>query len=246
VLVCGTPYRIPWREQAFMSWAGLRGAVPIVLATIPITVGLPAAERIFDVIFLLVVVFTLVQGPTLPLAARLLGVAETSATREVNIDSAPLEDIDATLLQFTVPAESKLAGVYLRELRLPGDAAITLIHRDGEIFVPDRNTVLRTRDHLLLATSNQVRTATERRLRAISRAGKLATWRGERGDPVAETPRPSPTVKLPQVGPWRDTRRETTFSRAMAAFASASGTDTQGLKPRPANELVNDDEGDEA
>ena len=63
---------MPWREQAFVSWAGLRGAVPIVLATFPITAGLPQAERIFDVTFLLVAVFTLVQGPTLPwLASRL-------------------------------------------------------------------------------------------------------------------------------------------------------------------------------
>ena len=170
-----------------MSWAGLRGAVPIVLATIPITLGLPAAQRIFDVVFLLVVVFTLIQGPTLPFAARRLGVGETGATREVNIESAPLEEIDATLLQFALPDESKLAGVYVSELRLPGDAVITLILRDGEIFVPAAETVLRAHDHLLLATSNQGRTATERRLRAISRAGRLAGWYGERGDLVADS-----------------------------------------------------------
>ncbi|HZI97468.1 MAG TPA: potassium/proton antiporter [Actinomycetales bacterium] len=199
VLLCATPYRIPWREQAFMSWAGLRGAVPIVLATIPITVGLPSAQKIFDVIFVLVVVFTLIQGPTLPFAARLLGVGEPGATREVNIESAPLEEIDATLLQFAVPDESRLAGVYLSELRLPGDAAITLILRDGEIFVPDDSTILRTHDHLLLATSNQGRAATERRLRAVSRAGRLATWHGERGDPVDDSPRRPPVDGAPEV-----------------------------------------------
>jgi cell volume regulation protein A len=60
-----------------MSVAGLRGAVSIVLATIPITVGMPGAERIFDVVFLLVNVFTLIQGPTLPTVARWLGVLHT-------------------------------------------------------------------------------------------------------------------------------------------------------------------------
>jgi cell volume regulation protein A len=60
-----------------MSLAGLRGAVSIVLATIPITVGMPGAERIFDVVFLLVNVFTLIQGPTLPTVARWLGVLHT-------------------------------------------------------------------------------------------------------------------------------------------------------------------------
>ena len=181
VMLCATPFGVTWREQVFMSWAGLRGAVPIVLATIPITVGLPAAHRIFDVVFLLVVVFTLVQGPTLPFLARKLGVVEVGAAQDVSIESAPLEEIDATLLQFTVPDQSRLAGVYLAELRLPGDAAITLILRMGEIFVPDQNTVLRTGDHLLLATSNVGRAATESRLRAVSRAGRLAAWYGEEG-----------------------------------------------------------------
>jgi NhaP-type Na+/H+ and K+/H+ antiporter len=108
----------------FMSWAGLRGAVPIVLATIPITSGLPAAERIFDVVFLLVVVFTLVQGPTLPLVARRLGVTEPEGTRDVVIESAPLDEIDASVISFTVPAGSRDGGLRLRAeapRRLDGD-----------------------------------------------------------------------------------------------------------------------------
>jgi potassium/hydrogen antiporter len=178
VLACATPFRIPWREQAFMSWAGLRGAVPIVLATIPITVGLPAADRIFDVVFLLVIVFTLIQGPTLPAAARWLGVIDAGTAREVNVDAAPLERIDATMLHFTIPKGSRLAGLYPSELRLPRDAAITLIRRDGRLFVPDQYSVLRADDQLLLATPNSERGATERRLHALSRLGRLARWRG--------------------------------------------------------------------
>jgi cell volume regulation protein A len=177
VLVCATPFRIPWREQAFMSWAGLRGAVPIVLATIPITVGLPAADRIFDVVFLLVIVFTLIQGPTLPAAARWLGVVDTGTAREVSVDAAPLERIDATILHFTIPEGSRLAGLYPSELRLPGDAAITLIQRDGRLFVPEQHSVLRAHDQLLLATPNSERGATERRLDSLSRLGRLAGWR---------------------------------------------------------------------
>jgi cell volume regulation protein A len=182
VILCATPFRIPWREQAFMSWAGLRGAVPIVLATIPMTVGLPGGERVFDVVFLLVVVFTLIQGPTLAAAARRFGVDVATTPREVSIESAPLENMGATLLQFEVPSASRLDGVYVPELRLPGDAAITLILRAGEIFVPDEHTVVRTGDHLLLAVSNRERQAAERRLRAVSRAGRLATWFGEKGE----------------------------------------------------------------
>jgi len=67
--------RVPLREQALLSWAGLRGAVPIVLATIPMTTGVPGAGRIFDTVFVLVVVFTLLQGPTLAPLARWLRLA---------------------------------------------------------------------------------------------------------------------------------------------------------------------------
>lgn len=183
VVLCATPFRIPWREQAFMSWAGLRGAVPIVLATIPITVGLPSAERIFDVVFLLVVVFTLIQGPTLPAAAQLLGVGEPDTTREVTIESAPLENIDASLLQFQVPQRSKLAGVSITELRLPANAVVSLIQRDDTILVPSGATTLRTGDNLLIAAADSTRAAVENRLRAVSRAGRLAGWNGEHGDP---------------------------------------------------------------
>jgi len=182
IVVCATPFRIPWREQVFMSWAGLRGAVPIVLATIPLSAGLPAATRIFDAVFLLVVLFTLVQGPTLPLLARRLGVLQDADTREVEFESAPLETIGGSFLQFTVPPRSRLHGVWLDDLRLPQGAAVTLIVRDGRTLLPGRHTVLSAGDHLLLVVTEQVITQTERRLRAVSRAGRLAEWHGEHGD----------------------------------------------------------------
>ena len=72
VVVSLAGFRVPWREQVFLSWAGLRGAVPIVLATFPIVAGVPDAIRLLNIVFILVVVFTLVQGPSLrPLAHRL-------------------------------------------------------------------------------------------------------------------------------------------------------------------------------
>jgi NhaP-type Na+/H+ or K+/H+ antiporter len=70
VLAATLPLRLPWRQQAFLSWAGLRGAVPIVLATIPVSARVPGSARLFDLIFIVVGVVTLAQGPTLPWAAR--------------------------------------------------------------------------------------------------------------------------------------------------------------------------------
>lgn len=181
VLLCATPFGLPLREQAFVSWAGLRGAVPIVLATFPISAGLPQAERIFDVTFLLVMVFTLLQGPLLPWLSTRLGVVEPAQTRELDIEHAPFEDLGASMLTFDIPRGSRLHGVEVAELRLPGDAVIALVLRDGSLFVPHAATSLRSGDHLLLAATSQHRHAVEQRLRAVSRAGRLAGWLGERG-----------------------------------------------------------------
>ena len=176
VALCATPFGMPWRDQAFVSWAGLRGAVPIVLATIPMSVGLPGAERIFDVVFLLVVLFTLLQGPTLPWVARRTGAAIDAGARDVTIESAPLDALDAILLQFAIPAGSRLAGVEIQELRLPSGAVVTLLLRNGELFVPSDRTVLHTGDHALIATDRAHRALIEERLRRISQDGRLAQW----------------------------------------------------------------------
>ncbi|MGY1671846.1 potassium/proton antiporter [Geodermatophilus sp. SYSU D00710] len=174
-------FRFPWAQQAFISWAGLRGAVPIVVATIPLTVGAPGAPLVFDTVFVLVVVFTLVQGWSLPWVARRLGIAAPIAPRDVEVESAPLEELDAELMQLRVPEGSRLHGVYLPELRLPDDAAVVLIVRDGRSFVPDGHTRLMRGDQALLVSARRSRPEAERRLRAVSRAGRLASWRGEQG-----------------------------------------------------------------
>jgi cell volume regulation protein A len=113
--------------------------------------------------------------------ARRLGIATPLAPREVQVESAPLEELDADLLQMTVPARSRLHGVYLPELRLPEDAAVVLIVRGGRSFVPDENTRLMRGDQALLVSARRSRAEAERRLRAVSRAGRLASWRGESG-----------------------------------------------------------------
>lgn len=177
-------FRFPWAQQAFISWAGLRGAVPIVAAIIPLTAEVPGATTVFDTVFVLVVVFTVVQGWSLPWVARRLGIATPLTPRDVVVESAPLGELDADLVQMTVPAGSRLHGVYLPELRLPEDAAVVLIVRDGRSFVPDETTRLMRGDQALLVAARRSRPEAERRLRAVSRAGRLAGWRGERGAPT--------------------------------------------------------------
>ena len=175
------PLRVPWRHQAFLSWAGLRGAVPIVLATIPLNARVPGATRLFDIVFIVVVINTLLQGPTLPWAARRLRLTAPAEPLDVDVEAAPLEALHADLLQAQIPPESRLHGVEIFELRLPAQANVALIVRGGKGFVPAHTTTLQAGDRLLIVATAAVRGQTERRLRAVSRAGKLAGWFGEHG-----------------------------------------------------------------
>ncbi|XRQ10323.1 potassium/proton antiporter [Actinomadura welshii] len=186
VLVCLPAFRIPWREQAFFSWAGLRGAVPIVLATFPIVAGVEGAQDLLHIVFVLVVAFTLIQGPSLPAAARLLRVTQPGQARELNVEAAPLDVLGAELLTLTVPPGSQLHGVEISELRLPAAAVVSLIVRDGTALVPGPATTLAEGDEILIVTTEAVRETAERRLRAVGRRGRLAYWLGEYGDPEPE------------------------------------------------------------
>jgi NhaP-type Na+/H+ and K+/H+ antiporter len=181
VIVSTLPLRVPWRQEAFLSWAGLRGAVPIVLATIPLSARLRGATYLFDLVFVVVVVFTLVQGPTLPWVARRLKVITPAEPMEVDVEAAPLEALPADLLQAEIPPGSRLHGVEIFELRLPAEANVALIVRDARGFVPEPTTTLQAGDRLLVVAAAGVRERTERRLRAVSRGGRLAGWFGEHG-----------------------------------------------------------------
>ncbi|MDX6310531.1 MAG: potassium/hydrogen antiporter [Nocardioidaceae bacterium] len=180
VLVCAIPLRMSLAEQGFLSVAGLRGAVPIVLATIPLEAGVPHAADLFDLVFVLVIVLTLVQAPALPRIASLLGVI-VERPRDVEVEAAPLERIAADLLQIRVTAKSRLHGVEISELRLPTGTSVSLIVRDGQSFTPSLTTSIKRGDDLLVVTRRADRGATERRLQAVSRGGRLAGWAARHG-----------------------------------------------------------------
>ncbi|TDZ96708.1 K(+)/H(+) antiporter NhaP [Mycobacteroides salmoniphilum] len=175
-------FGIPWREQTFLSWAGLRGAVPVVLATFPIVEGVPDSYRLLNIVFVLVVVFTLIQGPSLRPVAHLLGLITRETTREIQVEAAPLDVLDAELLTMKVQPGSRLCNVTILELRLPDPAVVTLIIRQGTTFVPLPDTRIESDDELMIVTTSKTRALTESRLRAVSRRGKLAYWFDEYGD----------------------------------------------------------------
>ena len=147
-----------------------------MLATVPATAGTAGADGIFNLVFVLVVIFTLVQGPTLPWVARRLGLTESVQQLELDLETTPLETMGADVIQVTVGDRSRLHGVEVFELRLPAGANVTLVVRDGKGFVPQGQTVLRHGDQLLVVSSADARRKTEERIRAVDEGGRLAGW----------------------------------------------------------------------
>jgi cell volume regulation protein A len=176
VWVSAVVQQLPRHEKAFVSWAGLRGAVPIVLATIPFAEQVTDAERLFDIVFVIVVISTLLTGPTLPWVAHRLRVTRQLEPRSLDLEVAPLERVAADMLQVTISPVSRLHGVEVGELRLPEGSLVSMVVRDGHAIVPERRTVLRRGDDLLVVTPRGLREPTVRRLRTVSAHGRLGRW----------------------------------------------------------------------
>lgn len=176
VIVCATPFRMPWREQVFISWAGLRGAVPIIMATVPLAAQTPMANELFDMVLVYVIGFTLLQAPTLPWVARKLGVASGDEAVDIGVEVAPLDRIQSDFMQVSVPEESRLNGVTISELRLPRLAVVATIVRDGAALPVEGVTRIRAGDELLIVVPSRNRAQVEERFKRVSESGRLAHW----------------------------------------------------------------------
>jgi len=141
--------RFTLREQALLGWAGLRGAVPIVLATFALSSQVGQAETIFNAVFFVVVVSALVQGPTLEWVAKRLDLVDPRPP----VAAAPLE-VDAlgslALAEFDVNTDDAIAGAAVREVGLPRSALIAVVARDGDTIPPRGTTVIRPGDRLFV------------------------------------------------------------------------------------------------
>ena len=173
-------FKVPVRDQVFLSWAGLRGAVPIVLATVPLADGIADGLFFFDVVLVFVVVFTCLQAPTLPFLARRLGLVDLNVARDVEVEAAPLDQISADLLQVRVPPLSRLAGLEVSELRLPVNTVVSLIIRGSAPFNPAPGERIKVGDELLIVTPTSTRRLAEERLHDLAQGGRLARWRRTR------------------------------------------------------------------
>jgi cell volume regulation protein A len=148
------------RERALLGWAGLRGAVPIVLATFVLSSGLGKAETIFNAVFFVVVVSALLQGTTLEWIAARLGLVDPRPA----VVAAPLE-VDALgpleLVEFDVAGDHAIAGAAVRELGLPRSALIAVVARHGDTIPPRGTMVLEPGDRLFVLAPRAMRAELE-------------------------------------------------------------------------------------
>ena len=167
VLITLLPWKMPMNEKALVSWVGLRGAVPIILATYPLVAGVPNAEAIFNLVFFIVLVSALVHGTSIPSVARWLGLAapleETyRLSREFEVDP----DTPSELLELVIPSDASAVGKQVVDLGLPKGALIILMQKGDERFVPGGSTIIEAEDTLLLLTTGDLADTVRARLLA--------------------------------------------------------------------------------
>ncbi len=183
------PARLNLRERAMLSWAGLRGAIPIWLATFPVVAGVAESTLIFDVVFFVVLTSTVIQGATVEPLARWLGVTSTEpALPQPVADVGMVRELGGELISWEVREGDAAAGLLVRELGLPREALVHLIVRDGRAIAPRGSTQIQPGDELHLLVQEHRRGEVEQ-LTRLWREGPL----GEPA-PLLLPPRSAPQV----------------------------------------------------
>jgi cell volume regulation protein A len=143
-------------EKAFISWVGLRGAVPIILATFPLTAGLMIGPYIFNLVFFITLTSALIQGWSIPLSARFFRVRGKDETASpVPLEINENAKINNDLLDILITENSYTAGKSLAELKLPQESLITVVYRDNDYIVPSGSTILHAGDTILVLVNKE-------------------------------------------------------------------------------------------
>jgi cell volume regulation protein A len=152
------PFGFSWREQVLIAWVGLKGAVPIILATFPLMFGVAEGGAIFNVVFFVVLVSAILQGWTLPLVASTLGLQEVRPPGPaVSLELMTLRDVNADIVDYTVSPGSSLVGKTVQDLQLPDGAVLAMISRASTLIAPRGSTDLQPGDHLFVIAKADTR-----------------------------------------------------------------------------------------
>ena len=156
-------FRFGVREIALVSWGGLRGAVPIILATYPLLMGLPDGRLLFDVVFFVVLVSAVTQGWSLPRVAAWLGLDRPAAPAPpVTLEITSLRHLQGDIVDYLVVQGATASGRMIRELALPEGAVVALVSRGQDIVPPRGSTRLLPGDHAFLVLKPGVRQLLDR------------------------------------------------------------------------------------
>ncbi|MFG0254943.1 MAG: potassium/proton antiporter [Rhodopirellula sp. JB053] len=163
VFICAVPFRFSRQELTFLSWVGLKGAVPITLATFPMLAGLPGAAVMFDTVFFVVLVSALVQGWTLPSVARYLKLdIVTHRPPPVTLEITSLRNVEGDIVEYYVDKGCRAEGSLIRNLALPEGVVIALIVRDEQTILPQGRTRVQHGDHVIVVLRPKIRAMVDR------------------------------------------------------------------------------------
>lgn len=195
VWVATAAVRMPIGERSVLGWAGLRGAVPVVLATFPVLEGVEGSQTFFNLVFFAVVLSTLLQGGTIePLARRLGATSDEPALPPSLVEVGTIRGLGADVLEVPIRGDDAAAGHRIRELGLPREALVSVLVREGEALLPRGSTRIRAGDRLHILT---------RREALDEVRGLTKQWRT---GPVGPPPRPAPSLRgspvILSMRPW--------------------------------------------
>lgn len=154
VFLCLIPFKkVSLKGKSFVSWVGLRGAVPIIFATYPYVAGVPGANEIFNIVFFITIVSLIVQGSSVPYVAKLLGlVAESGEHKDFAVEMP--EDVAVT--SELLVSEGLLGnGRCLCDIPMPEDTMVMMVKRDKKFFIPNAKTELKAGDKLLIVAGKE-------------------------------------------------------------------------------------------
>lgn len=154
VFLCLAPFRMNVRKKVLVAWVGLRGSVPIILATFPFMAGISHADTIFNIVFFVVIASVFIQGTSIPVVSRMLKL-DVPMTNRINypIEFEKTKGIDAELKDLIVPYNSRIVGRTIADVGVPEKCLIVLISRDDKFIIPSGPTVIEGGDVLLLLAS---------------------------------------------------------------------------------------------
>lgn len=152
VFLCLLPFgkKITFKSRLFISWVGLRGAVPIIFATYPVVANVPGSDAIFNIVFFITIVSLIIQGTTVSRAARLLGLSIPMPKTGNDFGVELPDEIDSDLKDMTVTPEILAQGDTLKDMNLPQGTLVMIVKRGDEYLIPNGSLKLHVGDKLLL------------------------------------------------------------------------------------------------